>query len=256
MSGASRHEAGGGIVQPDDPGGVHVEQAVLHRLSNDFIGFRPDALLLDEGDRPDGLLQRLRVGFPARAQQNGGQPQKARVLLHRIAADDDVAAVLLGQFQRVPDLRRAFGDVDADVAAEHAGKLLDPVEGVVKADEADAPRLKPPLAFLDGTDDVVAGNGDVDDGDAQSLRLQPPGGIAPGDDGVAVVQFREVEPVHGRGDDAVVDAPALRMGRDDILNDPFHFRIRGNADDTDLRQRHTLLRVRLRVTGIMHVVFQ
>ena len=144
----------------------------------------------------------------------------------------------------------------AHSAAEHAGKLLDPVEGVVKADEADAPRLKPPLAFLDGTDDVVAGNGDVDDGDAQSLRLQPPGGIAPGDDGVAVVQFREVEPVHGRGDDAVVDAPALRMGRDDILNDPFHFRIRGNADDTDLRQRHTLLRVRLRVTGIMHVVFQ
>ena len=98
------------------------------------------------------------------------------------------------RFQRVPDLRRAFGDVDADVAAEHAGKLLDPVEGVVKPDEADAPRLKQPLAFLDGTDDVVAGNGDVDDGDAQSLRLQPPGGIAPGDDGVAVVQFREVEP--------------------------------------------------------------
>ena len=250
------HEAGGGIVQPDDPGGVHVEQAVLHRLRNDFIGFRPDALLLDEGDRPDGLLQRLRVGFPARAQQDGGQPQKARVLLHGIAADDDVAAVLLGQFQRVPDLRRAFGDVDADVAAEHAGKLFDPVEGVVKADEADAPRLKPPLAFLNGADDVVAGNGDVDDGNAQFLRLQPPGGIAPGDDGVAVAQFREVEPVHGRGDDAVVDAPALRMGRNDILNDPFHFRIRGNADDTDLRQRRTLLRVRLRVTGIMHVVFQ
>lgn len=131
----------------------------------------------------------------------------------------------------MPDLRRAFGDVDADVAAEHAGKLLDPVEGVVKADEADAPRLKPTLAFLDGTDDVVAGNGDVDDGDAQSLRLQPPAD-SPGDDGVASCKFREVEPVHGRGDDAVVDAPALRMGRDELLNDPFHFRIRGNADDT------------------------
>ena len=237
------HEAGGGVVPPDDSGGVHVEKAVLHRLRDDFIGLGLDALVLDKGDRPDGFLQRLRIGFPARAQQDGGKAQKPSVLLYGIAADDDVAAVLLGQLQRVPDFRRAFRDVDADAAAEHAGKLFDAVERVVKADETDAARLETALALLNGADDVVTGNGDVDDGDAQPLRLQPPGGIAAGDDGVAVAQLREVEPVHGCGDDTVVDAPALGMGRDDVLHDPFHLRVRGNADDADLRQRHSPARL-------------